>query len=101
MTAWANKIRVDLLLNVSEAAQALCDALTTEFCPYLRGEGACVTGCWTEPQCITNGPPPVLNSARWVQDEARHAELGLTGHGDVKHVRDVRRWAQKIEVKAL
>lgn len=25
-------------------------------CPYYRGEGKCVTGCWQEPECITDEP---------------------------------------------
>lgn len=93
--------RAIVLRDLEDAQRALHDALTMDYCPYLTRGAACVSGCWSEPRCITEGPPPVKECARWVQDEARHAQHHLTAHGDKKHARDVRRWAQKTEVKAL
>ncbi len=93
--------RGQVLLNLDDAVRSLHDALTMDYCPYLTHGGQCVTGCWSEPRCITEGPPPVKQAARWVQDEARFAQRHLTSHGDIKHARDIKRWAQKIEVKVL
>lgn len=35
---------------------ALCAAVEMHSCPYLNGVGACLTGCQTEPRCITSAP---------------------------------------------
>ena len=40
--------------------------LSYHFCPYWRGEGdgVCVSGCWTEPECETGaGADPWLTEA--------------------------------------
>jgi hypothetical protein len=35
---------------------ALRETRLMHACPYLNGTGTCVTGCWTEPHCITDCP---------------------------------------------
>jgi len=89
-----------LLRELDEAEAALRTPHSMLNCPFLTS-GTCVSGCWSEPRCITDEPiggweSDVKESARSVADWCRDIADEATGrHGIVKHARDILRQAEK------
>lgn len=89
--------------QLDEAETALHAPHSMLECPYLKtGTEPCVSGCWSEPRCITDEPiegweADVRESARSVAEWARELAYEARGnHGLVKHARDLARQAEKV-----
>ena len=92
-----------------EALGAVFMAEAYAGCPYLLQNGAegkygpntCIGGCWEEPSCVTMEPEggwqvSVREDLDVVAELARADAREARGrHGDVKHARDVMRWATR------
>ena len=90
------------LRELDNVEAALDTPHTMLACPYIVSGGTCVTGCWSEPRCITEEPIGGWESevrwnanmcADWAADIAYEAR---GKHGIVKHARDIRRRALKL-----
>lgn len=82
------RARALLLRELDEAEAALHTPHSMLNCPYLRtGTEQCVSGCWSEPRCITDEPiggweADVRQSARSVADWCRDIAYEARGrHG--------------------
>lgn len=89
--------------DLDEAERALIVPHSMLTCPYLRtGAEPCVSGCWSEPRCITDEliggwEADVRENARSVAEWARDIAYEARGrHGLVKRARDVMRRAEKM-----
>jgi len=88
-----------------ELAQAEADLSAPHMmlsCPYLlTGTEPCVTGCWSEPRCITEEPvggweSDVRTGARYIAEICRDIAYEARGdHRLVKRARDLMRQAEK------
>ena len=93
--------RAGFLREMEEVGRALNTAHGMLTCPYLTSSGVCVSGCWSEPRCITDEPiggweADARESARSCANWARDLAYEVRGqHGLVKHARDIMRQAEK------
>lgn len=95
--------RLAILSDLGQAEQALTAPHSMLTCPYRRtGIEPCVSGCWSEPRCITAEPTggwesDVWENARSVADWCRDIAAEAAGqHGLVKRARDLMRRAEKV-----
>ncbi len=94
--------RAQILRGLNEVEQGLDMPHQMLACPYIVSGGTCVTGCWSEPRCVTEEPiggwesgarESAASFAGWARELAWEAR-GC--HGLVKRARDVMRRAEKL-----
>jgi hypothetical protein len=98
--------RKTIMHEFGEIERSLTTPHSMLTCPYLRtGTEPCVSGCWSEPRCITDEPmggwesdarENAYSCATWARDLAYEAR---GHHGLVKHARDLARWAEKVTLR--
>lgn len=90
----------EIVGELNDAERYLGQSRNMLSCPYLTGGNTCISGCWSEPRCITKEPVggwegQARASALWARDLAKE----LRGHhGLVKRARDITRHAARLEL---